>query len=421
MLKASALYIVIILALVIAIICSSLIVSAYFYKLQYQKKFRYDVLESNLSSGVNILLTSEDAPYLQEKPLSLFNSDADSISLKKLPWGVFDIGVVKAFIQKDTLYKVFSLANTIDSTKWSALYLIDEDRPLSVSGKTMIKGDAYIPKAGIKPAYVDNKAYEGDKRLIIGNQHNSEKKLPALNPDRLAQLRNYLDNHIQGDSALSNADSIHQSFLLPARIIAFKKKVQIIKNVALSGNIVLLSDTSITIDSSAVLNNVMIFAKSIKVNDGFHGNCQLFAVDSITAGQRCRFDYPSCMGVMRFTPQVVRSSAKIKIGDHTLFNGIIFTYEKTTNELQPLIEIGKNVRVAGQIYSQGLLKFTDDSEIDGNVTTSRFIHQNTITIFENYLINIKLNSLALSPYYLTSELMPVTAKKKKIMQWLETN
>ncbi len=421
MLKASALYIVIILALVIAIICSSLIVSAYFYKLQYQKKFRYDVLQDNMASGVNILLADNDAAYLQEKTFSLFDTDADSIFLKKLPWGVYDIGVVKAFIQKDTLYKVFSIANTIDSTKWAALYLIDEDRPLSVSGKTMIKGDAYIPKAGIKPAYVDNKAYEGDKRLVIGKQHNSDKKLPALNQERLTQLQNYLSNTIHGDSTLSKADSVNQSFLSPTQVIAFKKRPQIIKNITLSGNIILLSDTSITIDSSAVLNNVMVFARSMKVNNGFHGNCQLFATDSISIGQRCRFDYPSCMGVIRFTPQVVRSSEKIKIGAHTIFNGIIFTYEKNTNELQPLIEIGKNVRVSGQVYSQGLLKFTDDSEIDGNVTTSRFIYQNTFTLFENYLINIKLNSPALSPYYLTSELTPVSAKKKKIMQWLETN
>src|SRR5258708_2870421 len=180
MLKASALYIVIIIALVIGVLCSSLIVAAYFYKIQYQRKFRYDQLENNLSSGINILLASSDTTYAAGKTLSLFNNESDSVSLKRFAWGVYDIGTVKAFSQKDSLYKTFTIANVIDSSKWAALYLIDEDRPFSLSGKTTIRGDAYIPKAGVQQAYVDNKAYEGDKRLIIGTKHNSDKKLPTL-------------------------------------------------------------------------------------------------------------------------------------------------------------------------------------------------------------------------------------------------
>src|SRR5258707_924804 len=202
MLKASALYIVIIIALVIAVLCSSLIVAAYFYKTQYQKKFRYDQLDNNVSSGINLLLASTDTAYSGGKTFSLFNNDADSVSLKRFFWGLYDIGIAEAFIQKDTLFKTFSIANTIDSTKWAALYLIDEDRPFSLSGKTMIRGDAYIPKAGVQQAYVDNKAYEGDKRLIIGTKHNSDKKLPTLDENRLKQLDKYFHLEPAGDTTL---------------------------------------------------------------------------------------------------------------------------------------------------------------------------------------------------------------------------
>jgi hypothetical protein len=56
MLKASALYLVIVITLVIGVICSSLIVVAYFYREQYQRAFRYDALQNNLNSGINILI-----------------------------------------------------------------------------------------------------------------------------------------------------------------------------------------------------------------------------------------------------------------------------------------------------------------------------------------------------------------------------
>lgn len=78
MIKASALYIVIIMALVIALLCSSLIVAAYFYRAQYQQKFRYDQLANNVNSGITILLGTKDSVYSNGKTLSLFGGDADS-------------------------------------------------------------------------------------------------------------------------------------------------------------------------------------------------------------------------------------------------------------------------------------------------------------------------------------------------------
>lgn len=51
--------------------------------------------------------------------------------------------------------------------------------------------------------------------------------------------------------------------------------------------------------------------------------------------------------------------------------------------------------------------------------TSRFLYKSEITIYENYLINITINSAALSRYYLTSDLTPVSGQQKKILQWLE--
>jgi cytoskeletal protein CcmA (bactofilin family) len=421
MIKASALYIVIIIALVIGVICSSLIVAAYFYKTQYQKKFRYDQLENNLNSGINILLASNDSAYSAGKTVSLFNNDADSVILKQISWGVYDIGIAEAFIQKDTLFKSFSIANAIDSTKWAALYLIDEDRPFSLSGKTTIRGDAYIPKAGVQEAYVDNKAYEGDKRLIIGKRHVSDKKLPSPDQNRLNKLEQYFNADTKVKNMLPKVDSVNVSFLSPTRVFNFKKVAQIVQNVKLSGNIILVSDTTVTIDNTAVLINTMVFARAIIVKSGFQGNCQLFATDSISVENNCHFDYPSCMGVLLFGSSVISNIEKISIGESTDFNGIVFSYEKTERPIKPLIQLGKNVKIKGQVYSQGNLQLKAEAEVDGSIFTNRFLYKNTFTLFENYLINATLDSKALSPYYLTSGLLPVSAKKKKVLQWLEAN
>lgn len=421
MLKASALYIVIIIALVIGLICSSLIVAAYYYKIEYQKKFRYDHLENNVQSGINILLAGADTSYTQQKTFSLFGGDADSVSLKKLSWGLYDVGAVKAMIQKDTLYQTFSIANAIDSTQWAAIYLVDEDRPFSLSGKTTIRGDAYIPKAGVQEAYIDNKAYDGDKRLIIGKKHTSAKTLPALNNARLNILKSFFSQNLMGDSTLSKIDSLQQSFLFATRVFNFKKQVQTLSNIRLGGNIILRSDTAIIIDSTAVLHNILIFAKSITVKNGFHGNCQLFATDSIFVEDRCHFDYPSALGVLRSQSAATNTQEKITLGANDYFGGIIFNYEKAENKLKPSVSIGKHTQICGQIYSQGMLELKDSTEVDGSVFTNLFYYRNAFTLFENYLINTTINAKAISPYYLTGDLLPVAEKKKKVLQWLEAH
>jgi len=418
MLKASALYIVIIISLVIAVLCSSLIVTAYYYRAEYQKKFRYDQLQNNLSSAINILLTTPDSVYRNEKTFSLFNQDNDSVSLQKTNWGVFDVGVTKAFIQKDTLYKTFFIAHTIDSSKWAALYIADEDRPVSLSGTTMIRGNAYLPKAGVQQAYINNLAYKGDKRLVIGNKYLSTKLLSPLDSKTISRFSDCFK--LQGDSLIPK-DSISRSFLKPIKIIDFKKQVVELKNTTIAGNVMLCSDTTVTIDSTATLDNVLVFARSVIVKNGFHGKCQLFATDSISVGKRSDFEYPSCLGIVRSEQPRVNSQAKITLKDSSVFNGLIFTYEKKETDMKPLVTIGKRDTVKGQIYSQGVLELKDKAVINGGVFTKRFLYRTSFTLYENYLINVTLDSKALSPYYLTSEMVPVSAKKKKILQWIEKN
>jgi hypothetical protein len=419
MLKASALYLVIVIALVIAIICSSLIVTAYYYRLQYQKTFRYDQLQTNLGSAVNILLAGQDTSYSSPKTFSLFGMDEDTVSTQRIFWGAFDIGVARSMIQGDTLYKTFSIADAIDSTKWAALYLVDDSRPFSVSGKTTITGDAYIPPAGINQAYIDNQPYTGDKQLIIGKKHDSEKDLPILDSNRINQFKQLIKQDHGNKSKLP--DTLKNSFLVATRVFNFGSEVQTIANTRLSGNIIIFSDTTLFIDSTAVLNNVMVYARSISVKGGFHGTCQLYATDTISIAPNCVFDYPSCLGVLRPDNNLMtNTSEKISFYGGNLFNGLIFTYEKKQNKIPPLVHISGTTKIKGMIYSQGYVEFQSFAEVDGSVFTNKFLYQNTFTRYENYINNTTINAKALSPYYLMSEMLPVATKKKKVLQWLET-
>ena len=432
MLKASALYIVIVIALVIGIICSSLVTAAYLYRLQYQKKFRMDRLQLNLGSAINLLLGKDDDGK-GEMVKDLFADGKDSVSLEKRSWGLYDVCIAKAFQQRDTLYKTFLIASAVDSTKWGALYLIDEDRPLSVSGKTMIRGTAFVPKAGIKEAYVDNKSYQGDKRLVIGKEKNSGKTLPELEAKRIGKLSVPEELFPNPDTAFTLRDSLKRSFLIPAKVIAFRAKAVTLSRITLSGNIVLLSDTTIIIDSTAKLNQTLIFARAVIVRKGFHGTCQLFARDSMIVEGNCKFDYPSTLAVIHTvkenapkgkannTNSTKGSQPKLSIGEGSIVRGTVLSWEKEKSQAQTLVDLGKNSKVYGQVYAKGIVRLKDGVEVNGSVFSNRFVYQTAYTLYENYLINVHLDESGLSRYYLTSDLLPASGKNKKILQWLEAN
>jgi len=420
MIRASALYMVIIMALVIAILCSSLIVVAYFYKIQYQLKSRYDQLSYNVSSGVNILLAPGGADrYQQEKSFSLFGGEGDSVTLLRKPWGIYDVGIARSFTQQDTLRRVFTIGHEVDSANWAALYLIDEDRPLSVSGKTVVKGTAYIPKAGVRAAYVDNQAYEGDERMITGKKIDSKKDLPELNRQRLDELKKLL-SHLEMDEMQDiKQDSIYNSFEQPVRYLYFGKTVQTLSNIRLKANIVILSDTTIKIDSTVHLENVIIAARSIKISSGFQGKCQLFARDSIIIGDRCSFNYPSAIGTLKFDTDDQSRLSILSIGNSCSLTGTLFTWQQTKSRVMPVLKCGDNLVVNGQIYSCGAFAYKAKPVINGSIYAARFLYQNNFTAFENYLINFTIDEKKLSPYYLTGMLLPAAAKPTKVLQWLK--
>lgn len=107
MVKASILYFVVLVSLIIAVLTFSFIAAVYFYKLEVQKSVRQSILDDNLQSGITILLSASNNTYDSELKIALFENQDDSIFIRKERWGVFSTGIAKSFIHKDTIHSVF--------------------------------------------------------------------------------------------------------------------------------------------------------------------------------------------------------------------------------------------------------------------------------------------------------------------------
>ncbi len=410
MLKAGALYFAIVIAFFIAIVSASLIMLAAHYRNSYLKEIRYTRLLNNLNSGMEYILATKTAAA-GKQTLDLFGEELDSLELDRKSWGIFDLAILKSFVKQDTLKRAFLIGNLTDST---ALYLSDEDRPLSISGHTRITGNVELPKSGIRQSYAEGKPYDGGKELIFGGKiGNSTRTLKSLDEKLLERLKQVLARQ-ERNLPLLQQKEIKASFLDSTQKFQLPQ-IANLADVNLEGNIILISDSLVTISAAAQLNGIQIYAPLIKVEKGFKGSCQLFAVDSILVADNVEFKYPSVLGVIRTQRSVVQP--QIVLGDHVDFDGIIFSHENERTTLQTLIALGKNTRVQGEIYSTGLLRVEKGSKVNGKVSCNRFLMKTPLTLYENFLIDVDFNRKARSRYYLSSKLFK-EQQPNRVLKWL---
>jgi hypothetical protein len=410
MLKAGALYFSIVVAFLIAVICASLIMLAAHYRGSYLKEMRMARLNRNLDSGIAYILAEKDNTSDSLTRIDLFGDQTDSVLMEKKKWGIFNLATVKSFVLSDTLQRSFmmGLETTNDAL---AVYLSDEDRPLSVSGDTRITGNVEVPKAGMRKSYVEGRPYSGDQ-LVYGKVYDSKRTLGGLEKKWITGIEEKLDLDQSKFPALRAGDE-QVSFFSAAKEFDVSGLTNI--NHKLVGQITLYSDTTVNISAEAELDNTVIYAKSIVIADGFKGNCQLFARDSITVGNDVLLSYPSVLALVSKEKMV--DQARITLGSGVVFEGIILSYEAERSALQTMISLGEKTVVKGEIYATGLIKVEKKVKVEGKVSCNRFIMQTPTTLYENFLVDVTLNRKARNRVYLTSPIFTGLTGNKKILRW----
>lgn len=409
MFKAGALYFSIVIAFFIAVISASLIMLAAHYRNAYLKEIRFDRLRHNLNSGVTVALAS-DLSDNNINNFDMYGDGLDSLTVERKQWGIYDLAIIRTFVNEDTLKKAMLIGIVPDSI---ALYLSDEDRPLSVSGTTKITGDVVLPKAGLKKSYVEGKPYANDQLFYNGRTSFSSRTLSPVNQVVLQTIQGKFEMY-NNNIPLLDTKELHVSFLSNMQSFKLTGKAKL-NNVNLKGNIILIADSAITIDANSKIDGIQIYAPFINVENGFKGNCQLFATDSIHIGNQVSLAYPSVAAVI--SKRKTDAIPQIFLGTGVSFEGVIFTYEEKRTALQTLISLGKETHVKGEVFSTGLLKLQKGVIVDGKVSCNRFIMRTPTTLYENFLIDVTFNRRARSRYYLSARLFD-SKNEKNVLKWL---
>ncbi|MDQ3192429.1 MAG: hypothetical protein M3Q58_12620 [Bacteroidota bacterium] len=419
MLKASALFYSIIVALIIALISCSLILFSYYNRLQFQSLQLQEQTILNSTSGINILLANSAFLSLNEQRIiDLYGNETDSVQLMRKHWGAFEIIVSRAFFKGFEVTKSAQVGADINSDAQTALYLADQDKPLSLCGKTIINGICYLPKAGVKRAYIEGQSFTGDQ-LINGKINESSKSLPEINKDLLeSNLGYFLNKYDEKDSIIyiddhELGDSIIHAFIHNTILLYSINKINL-KNKYYRGNLRIVSAHSVFIPADAQIQDVLIYAPFVEIEEGFSGNIQIFATDSIHIGKKCSLNYPSVIALIRTDKSP--ENIEVSIGEETNFKGVILGYQENTNNKKQLrLVINKDAIIHGQVYANGHVELK--GKIQGSLTCTKFILSTPSSVYENHLLNATIDRSGLSSHFVGVSLIH-HSQSKRIVKWL---
>lgn len=411
MLKAAALYLVLVISLIVSVLLGSLIYLAFFFRDQDARFNRKEQLRQQIDAGYS-LVTSTNFPYALDTALTNITQQGDSVYLSRYEWGLYDIAVVRAHMQRDSLMKTALLGPApTDST---VLYITDEDRPVSVSGETVIKGTAFLPKSGVRPSYVDGEYFKGNEKIVEGKSKDSDRQMQVLNTKRLTALQALLkQDSLKGDMlpiGTTNKYPFHQRTL---RYHLRAGQGQI--SDSLMGNIQLLSDTTIVIPATAFLQDILVIAPCIRIEKGFKGAAQFFATDSLILEDNVSLQYPS-------TAAVIGAEGKrtsLRIGNNCNIAGTVLLYEPKRSDMPSAASLGKDCKIQGDLIVYGLLDYSKGLQVVGRTACYRFLYKSPSSMYENFLVNIKFDRSKLSPHFLSSYLLIADQKKQinKPLKW----
>lgn len=409
-LHASSLLITVVIALLIAIVCSSLLLLTYNNSAIDRAAKTDRLLKTDLRSAINMVLADTSLVMTGHRDIiDLFGRGMDTAIVEKENWGLFDVASITVTRHGQQRTRTFFFGPATDTPLDACLYLTQHSIPLYVAGNSMLTGDAYLPKGGIQPAYIDQRSF-ANAQPLSGTARTSGDSLPPIDP----RLITHLSNRDSIGTQQSLPGSLQRFFADSPVIIHIKNPVTLSEG-AYRGHIVIISDSSIKAGPGATLEDVILEAPYIELENGFTGAIQAIATDSLVVNNNCHLGYPSCLTLAKRQGSSVQPV--IRIADSCIIDGMVLSLAPAANDrIATYVEVGKGSTVTGYLYASGFLYLK--GAVQGVVLTDYFLYKSSSSVYQNYLVDARIDRTALSNYFVGPHLFSST-RPNRIMQWVK--
>ncbi|TGV01054.1 hypothetical protein [Flavivirga rizhaonensis] len=401
LLKASSLMNAIFVCVIISVFSGCFILISHYQSVLNNRLYLQEDLISKNESAFNYFLNNNEwVSYDEIKEITVFDDDDISSFIEKKNWGFYDILICKTVFKNDTIHKTALVGSIKKEVDDLALYVTDYDKPLKLSGKTKVLGDIKIPNGRSEQAYINGQ--KGNALTLRGRQLKSKDKLPKIDKTikmDVLGLPRISFNNINEETILINGFN-NVTKVLDLNGIAS------LKDITCKGNFILYSINDLEIDSSVILNDVVIIAPVVKIISGFKGNVQIIATKEVIVEENVSLMYPSSIYIKNDTDIV---SVEIK-KNSTLIGGIVIDGNTYSNSLDRKLFINENTTIIGNVYCYGSTQL--NGNIIGSIYTDRFFLKTEASNYENVILNASINKEKLSDNFVELPLFNNSLDKK---------
>jgi len=360
--KASILQLTLGIAFVIAALCGSILLLAYFNRLVFTDQNRSDILLTNCNSAVEYFLAKRlDLSFNKTYYIDLFEEGTDSVEITRKPWGLFELACVSASRGQKRVTKN-ALTTALTTQKGEAsLYIPDRNAPLYLVGDTRIEGTVYVSEKKFTTGYIDGLGYKGSK-LFEGEALKSDPEMPTLDTTLLYQLKQFLLPVGGSHYSLQPIELLRGGKYSFSPCSYFFSEQSIELNDSIQGGLVVQSAMKIRVTAGSFLEDVILIAPLIDIDREFVGVIQCFATKQITVGSDSKLYYPSSLALMGG-----ESDSTILIRRNALVQGLI------------LIPGGKNIQDKGRLRLEPGARFQGTAYVNGATDNQGTTMGNLIT------------------------------------------
>lgn len=354
-----------------------------------------------------LLLYRQDVSFLDKTgetgSFILFDDEpASEVTLKVGYWGLYEL--ITATCNDGKTKRAQLIGAGLPEGSQVALYVPDNRRALTIAGKSDLRGNVRIPGKGIVYGQVKSDFYSGERvpERLVGV---SEEKLQEPYSPLLEELGSTIrDTPVY--SVPLDAYELSNSFTEPTMYVA----ADTLSGAILRGNIIVSSDAAIQVDSSSVLEDVILVAPKIFIREGFSGSLQAFATDSLTVGRNVILKYPSGLAIT-----AAGEYSHITVASGSEVNGYVICRKAETKSKRqnlPNYTQEEGAKVRGLVWVNGI------AEIHGTVTGSLYAAQPNYYAPQGFYINMLYNVRIYGSDAIAFPLWTGNHYPKKIAKWM---
>lgn len=362
-------------------------------------------LRANVESG--FLLYQSDSTlqrrWAKDSSILLFDEQEESrVRFTRDRWGMYEIVRVQAGNGKR--YSVRLMGKTWESDKKAILYIPENDRSFSLTGRTFLEGMIYLPRNGISYTQMRSEFFNG-KRVKEESVRISEKEFPGMDEETCQQITDLLS--YAGPREWLETPALKNSFSEPTRWIETGENLS---GLSVEGRIILYAPDDLYLEQDNCLENVIIVGRKIEIADGFTGCIQVFARDTIILGNQVCLKAGSGLHVKQ-----KGEGCLVKLGDRDEINGYVIVEsilsndeQKRANYIQP-----ETSKVRGLVYVDGI------AEVHGMVTGSLYARECYYFAPEGYYSGTLYNTILPGNPGVAYPLLMKGPHERKEVKWLE--